>query len=356
MKLELRKKLDHVILYLGIPKLLRFVSISPRTVEFRVTENCNSRCIMCNAWKNKSVNELSTEEIKDILRQLKDFGITHLILLGGEPLLRPDIGTIIKEASLLKFRTILLVTNGLLLEEKAKELLKNGITHITVSVDGIGETHDALRGVKGAFEKAIRGIKTVQKLKEDLNLKVAVTLITLLLTKQNADEIPQLIKLSRDLRVYWDFNLLDYNLDIFRGIPLSKIQVEDKQKIDNVIDYLKTIRDKSPEYVSPVICTHTIEYARRYLKGENLDDYHCVHGYEILHIGSHGEVYPCWIMESIGNLRKAKLKEIVGTAKHRELAERMYMRQCPGCTNLCTYNIIIKHLVSHWLFCERKKH
>lgn len=356
MKLELRKKLDHVILYLGIPKLLRFVSINPRTVEFRVTENCNSRCITCNAWKNKSVDELSTEEIKDILHQLRDFGVNHLILLGGEPLLRPDIGTIIKEASLLKFRTILLVTNGLLLEEKAEELLENGITHVTVSVDGIGETHDTLRGIKGSFEKAIRGIETVRKLKDDMNLEVAVTLITLLLMKQNVDEIPQLIKLSRDLRVYWDFNLLDCSLDIFRDIPFSKILVDDKQKIDNVIGYLKTVRDKSPDWMSPVICTHIIEYARRYLKGENLDNYHCVHGYEILHIGSHGEVYPCWIMEPIGSLRKAKLRGIVGTSKHRELAERMYMRQCPGCTNLCIYNIIIKRLVSHWLFCERKKH
>ncbi len=46
MKLELRKKPYHVILYLGIPKLLRFVSISPRTVEFRVTENCNSSYVI----------------------------------------------------------------------------------------------------------------------------------------------------------------------------------------------------------------------------------------------------------------------------------------------------------------------
>ena len=60
--------------YLGIPKLLRFVSISPRTVEFRVTENCNGRCIMCNAWKNKSVDELNTEEkgeLKEIVGTAK---------------------------------------------------------------------------------------------------------------------------------------------------------------------------------------------------------------------------------------------------------------------------------------------
>ena len=166
------------------------------SVEFRVTENCNSRCTMCNAWKNRSANELSTEEMKDALHQIRDVGIDHLILLGGEPLVRPDIGTIIEEANLLKFRTVL-VTNGFLLEEKAKELVESGIGIITVSVDGIGKTHDAIRGIEGGFDKIIRGIKTVQK----LNPNVIFTLITNALLKKNVDEIKLLIKLSLDLNI-----------------------------------------------------------------------------------------------------------------------------------------------------------
>ena len=351
MQLELRKTKDHILQWLGIPRLLRFVSLTPRTVEFRVTENCNSRCIMCNAWKNKAVNELDTEEVKYVLRQLRDIGINTLMFLGGEPLLRPDIGAIIKEASLLKFQTILLVTNGLLLEEKAEELLENGITHITVSIDGMRDANDAIRGVKRSFDKAIRGIKTVQKLKENMDLNVLVTLIPVLLMKQNIDEIPKLIELSRDLRIHWDFNLLDSNLDIFKGTPFSEILVDDKEKIDKTIDYLIKAQREEPRLTSH--CEHVLEYARRYLKRENLDDYACVHGYEALHIGSHGEVYSCWIMEPIGNLREAKLRDIVGTKKHRELAERIYMKHCPGCTNLYSYNALTKHLLSHWVRCEK---
>jgi len=353
--MKFKKKLDHILLYLGLPKLLRFVSLAPQTVEFRVTENCNARCIMCNAWRNKYVDELTTGEIKNILRQLKYFGINNLLILGGEPLLRSDIGAIIKEANLLNYRTILVVTNGLLLEEKARELLESGVTHITVSIDGIGDTHDAIRGVKGCFDKAIRGIKTVQKLKKEMNLNVAVTLITLLLMKRNVNEIPRLIELSRELGVYWDFNLLDRNLDIFDGIPFSEIFVKDHQKVDEIIDYLSKIRDEWPGVLSPIICKHILRFARKYLKGENVDNYHCVHGYEILHIRSNGDVHSCWIMEPLGNLRKAKISDIVGTDKHRELARRIYMRDCPGCTNLCAFNVAIKHLVSHWLLCERRR-
>ena len=353
MKLQLRKKKDHILQYLGIHELLRFISISPKTVEFRVTDNCNSRCIMCNAWKNKSTNELTTKEIIDIFCQLRDFGIDHLILLGGEPLLRPDIGVIVKGASKLGFKTILVVTNGLLLGRKAEELLKSGVTHITVSIDGIGRTHDAIRGIKGSFDKAIRGIETVQKLKENINPNVIVTLITILLMKQNVDEIPQLVNLSRELQIHWSFNLLDPNLDIFEGIPFSDIFVEDEEKIDQTIDYLLKVRKENPGLITS--CNHMLEYARKYLKRENLKDYHCVHGYELLHIGPHGDVHACWIMKPLGNLRKNKLKEIVGTKEHKELAKRIYMKQCPGCTNLCAYNIVTKHLISHWIYCRKGK-
>jgi MoaA/NifB/PqqE/SkfB family radical SAM enzyme len=352
MKLELQKKLGYFILYLGKSNLLRFVPISPYIVEFRVTENCNSQCVMCNAWKNKFVNELSTKEIKDALGQLRDIGVNTMIFIGGEPLLRPDIGQLVKEASLLKFPIILLVTNGLLLEEKAKELLENGITNITVSVDGIGHGHEIIRGIPGSYEKAIRGIKTVQKLKEDMNLNVAVTLITNMLMKQNVDTIPQLVELSHDLHAFWSFNLLDSNIDLFKGISLSEISVEDMAKIDETIDYLTKVRNESPDVISS--CEHMLRYARKYLKKENLDDFHCVHGYEALHVRSNGDVHPCWIMEPIGNLRETKLRDIIGTSKHRELAERIYARDCPGCTNLCGLNVTAKYLISHRLTCERR--
>jgi len=352
MKLEFRKKVNHIFLHIGARKLLRFVSMNPHVVEFRLTENCNSRCIMCNAWKNRSVNELSAEEVKDALNQLRGVGIDTVIFLGGEPLLRPDIGEIIKEASLLKFRTIMLVTNGLLLEERAEELLKNGITNLSISVDGFGYSNETIRGIKGGFEKAVNGIQKVQKLKADTNSNVVVSILTNLLMKQNVDTIPELVEVSRDLGIYWSFNLLDSNLDIFKGIPFSDILIEDAERIDKTIDYLIKVRKESPELI--FCCEHMLNYARGYLKRENIKKYPCVLGYEALHVGSHGEILPCWIMEPIGNLRATKLCDMVGTKKHRELADRIYRRECPGCTNLCMYNIYSKHLISHVVRCGRK--
>lgn len=146
MGLRVRGKSQAVLLYLGSEKLLRNVSVQPEWADIRVTESCNSRCVTCQAWKNKAVDELSTEEMKDAIRQLSEVGVRNAVFIGGEPLLRRDIGVLVKEASLSGFRNIMLVTNGLLLEDKAEELLRNGVTHVTVSVDGIGATDDRIRG------------------------------------------------------------------------------------------------------------------------------------------------------------------------------------------------------------------
>jgi len=350
----LRERLNVILFYLGSQRLLRFASLHPDWADIRVTESCNSRCVTCHAWKNKPEGELTTEEIKDALHQLRDIGVKNVVFIGGEPLLRSDIGVLVKEASLLEFENIIIVTNGLLLKDKAEELLRNGITHITVSIDGIGSVNDRIRGVPNSYIRSIEGIETAQKLKKTMGLNVPVTIITTLLLNQNVEEIPKLVELARSLGAYWLFNLLDPNLDIFKGIPFSKLLVKSKREIDETIDYLIETRKKYPQLIST--CDHMLEFARNYLKGENRYDFHCVHGYKMVYLGSHGEVYlGCYAMDPLGNIRKNKLREIVGSKKHRELAERMYMMDCPGCTNRYEFNIAMKHLLSHQFRCEKRR-
>ena len=233
---------------MGNQRLLNLAAPNPQWADVRVTESCNSRCITCNAWKNKAENELTTEELKDALGQLKEVGVQNIVFIGGEPLLRNDIGILVKEASLLGFKNIMLVTNGLLLENKAEELLKNGITHITVSIDGIGSTDDEIRGVPGSFDRAIKGIETVQRLKKEMDLETYVTIVTTILMNQNVKEIPQLIELSRSQGVNWLFNLLDPNLNIFKDIPFSSLIVKDEKEIDETIDYLEKTCKKKRRY------------------------------------------------------------------------------------------------------------
>ena len=137
------------VLYLGNYSVLKVISPSPDNVEVRVTEACNSRCITCRAWKNSREGELSTQEMTDVFKQLREIGVGSIRISGGEPLIRSDIIELIRECRRLRFREIYVATNGLLLQSKAEGLVEGGVTHFGVSLDGIEETNDLIRGVPG---------------------------------------------------------------------------------------------------------------------------------------------------------------------------------------------------------------
>ena len=146
----------------------RFISLIPfRPIRaaINVTHNCNSKCITCSMWQEKSQDEMTTAELSDTLSQLRAFGITDLSLTGGEPLLRSDLTTIVSKARDLKFARIHLVTNGLLLtRQRAIELIESGITSFYLSLNGTEEAHEMTRGIKGAYAKTVAAIEALVEL------------------------------------------------------------------------------------------------------------------------------------------------------------------------------------------------
>ena len=155
----------------------------------KLTYNCNLRCKMCPFWKRPSPDPSLTQE-KAILKQIYRSGAVGVAFEGGEPLLRRDLVEILSFSRSLPLHTSL-VTNGTLLESRIDEIVPyiNGV--IYVSLDGLEKTHDAIRGVGGSFEKAIRGIRAARK-------KVAVTINSTVMS-ENIDEIESLVHLAKEL-------------------------------------------------------------------------------------------------------------------------------------------------------------
>jgi len=340
---RLRNGAYNGILYLGNYSLLKLISPKPNYAEVRVTEGCNSRCITCTAWENSREGELSTEEMVDALKQLREIGVNSIRLSGGEPLIRSDMAELAKECSLLGFQEIYIATNGLLLQQKAEELVENGVTHFGVSLDGVKETNDEIRGVSGDYEKVLKGIEAVKKSAEKAGKHVPVTIFTTLL-RQNIQEVPLLLKISEKIGARWCFSLLDGNLDFFEGIDVSRFVVADWKVIDETIDHLEKLWYEKPRlvYSRPDI----LEYARDYVKGINQNhDIPCILGYKLICLGSRGEVYSgCYVFKPVGNIREKKLSEMVKSKRYRKLAEKMYRRECPGCTFFYEDNIMMRNL------------
>jgi len=144
---------------------------------------------MCPFWKRPSIDS-SLEQEKAILKQVYASGACGVAFEGGEPLLRCDLVEILAFSRSLPLHTSL-ITNGTLLESRIDEIAPyfNGVVY--VSLDGLEETHDAIRGVGGSFRKAVRGIGAAKE-------KVALTINTTVMA-ENVGEIESMVELAKEL-------------------------------------------------------------------------------------------------------------------------------------------------------------
>ena len=140
----------------------------PLTLQFELTRNCNLRCKHCyNASGiQKFQDAMTPQKWVDFAHYIVDRGgIFECILSGGEPLLMGDTLFEIMDILHEDGTNFLLITNGMLLkEETVKRLSKYRFLWLQVSIDGYNaETHDAFRGVKGSWERAVNGAYAVSK-------------------------------------------------------------------------------------------------------------------------------------------------------------------------------------------------
>ncbi len=146
-------------------------------VVWNSTRRCNLNCVHCYAQSSNQTypNELTTEEAKTFIKDLADYGVPVLLFSGGEPLLRHDLVKLAKFGSDSGIRCVI-STNGTLITPSAAQKLKTaGLSYVGVSIDGMIETNDEFRGVKGAFELARTGIRNSMKAGIKTGLRFTVT-------------------------------------------------------------------------------------------------------------------------------------------------------------------------------------
>ncbi|MCK4414328.1 MAG: radical SAM protein [Candidatus Eisenbacteria sp.] len=171
----------------------------PDALTLFVTSRCNARCAHCFYWRelNAGTNELRLDELERIAASLRD-GLGSLALTGGEPVLRQELADIARIFNRMSTtRVIGIATNGLLPErtlETCQRILDECSLEklsVQVSLDGMQGTHDAIRGVPGAFEKAMRTISLLAALQ--LKHPILTVSTALAIQPRNYGEIAELV-------------------------------------------------------------------------------------------------------------------------------------------------------------------
>lgn len=173
----------------------------PPIAGHKLLYSCNLKCHMCPFWRRPDEKLLSLEEEKLMLKSLQELGVSFMGFEGGEPFMRKDLPEIL-EYSHSRFHTSV-VTNGWMLKEKLKAV-KDNIDYMFVSIDGIGETHDKLRGVKGSFSRALEGVEAAS---EVIPVSFSSTI-----TSENCDEVEDIVELAVRMNISVSFQVAyDYS-------------------------------------------------------------------------------------------------------------------------------------------------
>ena len=204
---------------------------APFMVVWDFTRQCNLHCKHCyaNATPYPAPDELTLEEKYEVLRQLDEAGVAAISFSGGEPLTNKDFWHIARKAAELGFY-VSIATNGTLISEKVAQRLKEvGVRYVEISIDSADpKKHDEFRGVKGAWQRAINGIKNAKK--AGISVGIATTV-----TKMNYRHLPELIKLARDLEVdrFIAFNFVPTG----RGKEIIETDLSPKER-EEILNYL----------------------------------------------------------------------------------------------------------------------
>jgi len=165
-------------------------------VIWNLVRRCNLTCKHCYSISADTdfPNELSTEQVFEVMDDLKQFRVPVLILSGGEPLLRPDIYEIAHRAKEKGFYTALSTNGTLINESNIGSITEVGFDYLGISIDGIRETHDEFRRKAGAYEESMHGLRLCR----DQGIKVGLRFT---MTQDNAEELPQLLDLMQEERI-----------------------------------------------------------------------------------------------------------------------------------------------------------
>jgi MoaA/NifB/PqqE/SkfB family radical SAM enzyme len=213
----------------------------PYHVQWLLTRRCNYRCRGCNVWRGQDYSELSAEEVKKGLDILKELGVVEVVFSGGAPLLRDDIGEILRHAS--RYFVTTVYDNGSLAAEKIEDL--RSADFVAISLDTLdAEKNDRVKGIKGSWHKAVKTIEILHN--EGISVSISPTISQL-----NLHEIVPLTKyfLAREIPVWYCLYSYDTSVDSDQLFKIGKrneeLEIADRDAMVKLCDSLDEMKKQN---------------------------------------------------------------------------------------------------------------
>lgn len=306
------------------------------SAKLKLVDACNLRCFMCDYWHGRREDELDTDTVLRVLRELRELGCEKIHFTGGEIFMRKDAIELLGACADLGMRTCL-TTNGTLLDKaRIRALVRMPVRSVTLSIDSpSANLHDRVRGRRGSHAKTTRALDT---LLERRGKKTRIRLNTVV-SRHNFRSLVELPAFLRDRRVD-GLLLIPMDAKPMRGgtsLPIAEdLRNDSSMTANHIEEYNAFVAPALAEAVrvpgfDPWIFgrarSEIDEAARqRYALGHYRDHMCHVPWFHTL-VGPTGDVYPCCMghrqLEPLGNVRRQSLSEIWSGEKYRAFRRSM---------------------------------
>jgi len=322
----------------------------PFLVSYSITTKCNLMCKHCysESVDQAAPDELSTEEAFRLMDDLSKWGISLLVIDGGEPLCREDMLDVVKYASSKGLRTTL-GSNGTFIDEAmAREMLDAGIKSVAISVDGAdAQTHDSFRGISGAFAQTLKCVEACRKANLAFQFNMVIRKETL---SQLEDMLYMAVDYGASAAEFFDL------VAAGRAKEECQEQVLSPDERKRAMEWLAQAQEDCPIVIRVPACPmyplllQQQEIQPRHFPKEMLRriPYYgraCAAGmpFGYLVVRANGEINPCMLLQAnLGNVREKSIRQIwqespiLAQLRSRELLKGEcgkcnYRDICAGC-------------------------
>lgn len=294
----------------------------PTSIPLLLAERCNARCIHCDIWKNRGTEDRpSLLEWKVVLADLRRWlGPVQVVLTGGEALLNPHTIELVAYARSIGL-FVELLSHGFWEDQlKIEELALARPGRVTISFDGIGETHNLIRGRDGFAEKTERTIQTLTRMRREHRLKMDIRLKTVIM-RQNLDDVCDVAHFAKrhDLEVFYQPIEQNYNTpEDSRWFEHSETWPDDAGKAVKVVRQLRALKMLGLPIVNSFAQLDVmIPYFLNPASSRVAVQSHTAHESQLLcsattmlQIQANGDVRICTARPAVGNVREQSIRAI----------------------------------------------
>lgn len=319
--------------------------VMPEVAILPITYRCNAKCKMCGIGNLNDTEELSLAQYEGLFQdKIWKEGIRSVNITGGEPFLRGDISRIIEllAEGTTNLSSIVINTNGILTKRIIGEMEKilpmlsarKIVVFVYISLDGIGESHDMIRGVNGCFSIIEKTIEELRKLLKVWEFKLVLNCT---ITNDNYHEIRTVLAYARQHNIEINYTYA-MESDIYFQNSLTELRNDNKRDLIVFLDELihKDHLNSLSTYYRGLI---------KMLQG-NKRNMRCILEDRGIFVHPSGDIYRCWVYEDkLGNLNEEKFEDIWNNAATRCQVNNIKER-CETCYNNCYQSYQVMHSVS----------